>query len=173
MDPKAIIAGVRKMGLQQQLFEAALRGKRNGDLSAWFGGIRKIYELEREAIDAQEYEAYIVDWCSAFTPIETDVWFSIRTLGLNMYPQYPVGRYFVDFADPVFKFAIECDGREWHDKDRDDKRDAELRKLGWRVLHIPGWKCRRDEFDPEGSHQLIRGHFGLPQSFDFEECDGP
>ena len=44
-------------------------------------------------------------------------------LGLPFYPQYPIGKYFVDFADPVKKIVIECDGKKYHqDKEKDKRR---------------------------------------------------
>lgn len=79
---------------------------------------------------------YPVDW--KFTPIEASAWQSIRILGLPFYPQYPVGRFFVDFADPVLRIAIECDGQQWHDAAKDARRDAELSRLGWAVKRFTG-----------------------------------
>lgn len=83
------------------------------------------------------------DWAFVFSPIEEITWQVIRSFGkVPMYPQYPVGKYFVDFGNPVIKVAIECDGKEWHtDKEKDDKRDLELLKLGWTVYRISGAHC--------------------------------
>lgn len=83
----------------------------------------------------------IWDWVMAFTPIESAVWTDIRGRGLDLWPQLPVGRYFVDFGNPVARVAIECDGKDFHDERRDASRDAELARSGWRVWRIPGWAC--------------------------------
>lgn len=81
------------------------------------------------------------DWNTIFTPIEKNLWSDIRAMGLPMYPQYPVGPYFADFADPVKKIIIEADGAKWHtDADKDASRDAAMLMNGWKVFRIPGWK---------------------------------
>lgn len=86
----------------------------------------------------------IADWPSIFTPIESALWVDIRCAGLAMWPQFPVGRYFVDFGNPVARVALECDGASFHDANKDAARDAELNKLGWTVLRIPGWRCKKE-----------------------------
>lgn len=83
-----------------------------------------------------------------FTPIERRAWEDIRSFGLRMYPQYPVGRRFVDFGDPERQIAVELDGRAYHDLERDLARDEELRAVGWSVFHVPGWKTFRVVLDP-------------------------
>lgn len=86
-----------------------------------------------------------IDWPSIFSPIEWDAWQVIRGDGrCPLYPQYPVGKYFVDFGNPFVKVALECDGYEYHlDKEKDNARDYKLSELGWRVYRIPGKDCRR------------------------------
>lgn len=86
----------------------------------------------------------IWDWGLAFTPIESAVWGDIRDAGLDLWPQLPVGRYFVDFGNPIARVAIECDGRDFHDGRRDSVRDLELVRNGWRVWRIPGWACLKE-----------------------------
>lgn len=64
--------------------------------------------------------------------------------GLTFFPQYSVGRRYLDFAlDPHGrKLAVEVDGQRWHtDRDggrkvSDRLRDAELRARGWTVRHF-------------------------------------
>lgn len=92
----------------------------------------------------------IADWASIFTPIESAIWSDIRCAGICMWPQLPVGRFFLDFGNPVAKIAIECDGHQFHqDKAKDAARDAELAALGWEVLRIPGWRCKNGYPDME------------------------
>lgn len=80
-----------------------------------------------------------IDWITAFTPIEDNVWSAIRYLGLPLYPQYPIGPYFVDFADPYRRIAIEVDGRAWHkDREADERREDYIRRQHWRIYRIPG-----------------------------------
>lgn len=96
-----------------------------------------------------------VDFAALMTRIEYDAWQVIRGFGkAPLYPQYPVGRFFADFANPLRKIAVECDGREFHkDKQKDSARDKEFNALGWTVFRVTGADCVRqvsldvDEFD--------------------------
>jgi very-short-patch-repair endonuclease len=104
--------------------------------------IRRLYRAERDHIDAGIYTAYLANWDAIFTPIERAMWEAIRCYGgLRFFPQYPVGRYFVDFGDPWSCIAIECDGKQWHDEQTDAIRDSHLEQMGWRVFRIPGNAC--------------------------------
>ena len=92
----------------------------------------------------------IADWVSIFTPIEAAAWSDLRSAGLPMWPQLPVGRFFVDFGNPIAKVALECDGAAWHqDKAKDEARDAELRRMGWTVYRASGKVCNVDFERPE------------------------
>lgn len=76
-----------------------------------------------------------------FTPIEYAMWCDIRCTGITMYPQWPECGFFLDFANPVAKVAIECDGREFHDASKDRERDAILGAQGWKVYRMTGRDC--------------------------------
>lgn len=102
-----------------------------------YRALSKIYE------SVTEYDPYIVDWLRVFTPIEYDAWDTIRRYCLPFYPQYPVHGVILDFADPSKKIAIECDGKNWHDKATDAARDARLASNGWTTYRITGSECRR------------------------------
>lgn len=86
------------------------------------------------------------------TPIERLVWGDIRQNGLVMYPQFPVLNYFLDFANPAAKVAIECDGREFHDARKDAERDERLAKIGWTVYRLTGSEIVREYPDDEFGH---------------------
>ena len=80
------------------------------------------------------------------TPIEKNVYEYIVYYSLPLYPQYPVGNYFIDFADPVRKIGVEVDGRAWHkDREKDDTRQKELESLGWKILRIRGFETYKDD----------------------------
>lgn len=117
--------------------------------------IRAFYrEAEPDILAAGSWEwgidAYLWDnGMLEMTPIEAWLWHDIRNNNAVLYPQYPVGPFFVDFGNPVAKVAVECDGAEFHkDYRKDERRDAHLRELGWSVYRAPGWLCRTDS-DPE------------------------
>lgn len=88
-------------------------------------------------------DPYFVDWLRIFTPIEMDAWCEIRCCSLPFLPQFPACGYFLDFADPEKRIALETDGKEWHDRERDRRRDQELfDQEGWRVYRVTGRECR-------------------------------
>lgn len=94
-------------------------------------------------------DAYSWDRFIGMTPIEKWLWGDIRDANAVFYPQYPVGRFFVDFANPVAKVAIECDGKAYHqDVEKDLARQKEIEAMGWRVYRISGKQCMT-EFDDE------------------------
>jgi very-short-patch-repair endonuclease len=112
--------------------------------------IRAFYATIRGEVMARRNEwanddAYLWDHLGRIelTPIERWLWSDIRSVDAVLYPQYPVGGFFVDFGNPVAKVAIECDGAEWHkDKQKDAERDAKLVAIGWTVYRITGRDCR-------------------------------
>lgn len=98
------------------------------------------------AVDAYEWDG---KGMMRMTPIEGWLWAEMRDANAIFYPQYPVGRVFVDFANPKARVAIECDGAAYHtDKAKDAARDAVLAEMGWTVYRAPGWLCARDN-DPD------------------------
>lgn len=100
------------------------------------------------AIDAYAWDDYDPK-IMFMTPIQAWLWSDIRDANAIFYPQYPVGRVFVDFANPKAKVAIECDGAAFHtDKAKDAARDAKLVAMGWTVYRAPGWLCKT-EYDEE------------------------
>lgn len=86
------------------------------------------------------YDAYPIQWETVLSPIELHLWYIIRCTGrVVLYPQYPVGPYFADFANPYLKIVVEVDGKEYHqDKERDNRRDAEMKANGWTVFRLTG-----------------------------------
>lgn len=122
-----------------------------------FALYKRNYRLKKIMVDAghdswghsDPYQ--IADWASIFTPIESSLWWDIRAKHLHLWPQLPVGRFFVDFGNPIAKIAVECDGKKFHNAAKDAARDAELREIGWIVYRIPGWMCHgvAPEYDPD------------------------
>lgn len=110
-----------------------------------------------------------IDWIALFTPIEDQTWQAIRCYGkVPLYPQYPVGNYFIDFANPVYKVGIECDGKEWHtDKEKDGNRDLYLFKMGWTIFRIPGKDCfkqsenyfERYDYEEEENYEILKIYY--------------
>lgn len=104
-----------------------------------FNSIREMYRK----IDPKEYNPYPIDWSLIFTPIEARAWDAIRYRGIPFWPQYPIGKYFADFADPLKKIVVECDGKEFHAPGADVERDNWMIGEGWKVFRISGADCNR------------------------------
>lgn len=85
------------------------------------------------------------------TPIEENFWADARDAELILYPQYPANGFFIDFANPVAKVGIECDGAAYHqDKARDAKRQAILEANGWTIYRITGRECNENWCEETG-----------------------
>lgn len=54
-----------------------------------------------------------------------------------------IGTYFVDFL--IGKTAIEIDGERWHNKEYDDKRDLEIKSLGFDIIRIKALDIIKDK----------------------------
>lgn len=109
---------------------------------AIFEKMRRLYA----SIDITDYDPYPMnsDWNAVFSPIERMTWGEIRGYGLPFWPQFPIGRYFADFADPIKKIVIECDGAKYHkDRERDRRRDSDMGEGGYVVYRVPGAVCAR------------------------------
>lgn len=154
------------------------------DLSEKFNALRKFYGMAKEQIFAagrNEWgiDPYEVDWVPVFTPIEYGLWHDIRDCNAVFYPQYPVGRFFVDFANPVAKIAIECDGAAYHqDQAKDAARQKEIEALGWRVFRITGRDCMSqfDEQEMQVSASMvfikrICNDYGVSRNSQWADCE--
>lgn len=125
---------IEKLRMREQITKAAnVRNSRDA--------IRLAYKLNHDDIMKEHCSPYFYEW--KFTHIEMDCWYSIRCQGLPFYPQYPVGPYFLDFADVRLKIAVEADGRQWHSEEKDKPRDEYLSSKGWIVFRLPGSDCRK------------------------------
>lgn len=111
-----------------------------------FDEIAKHYSLNSRAILSAKKNEWAIDpyaWNDVvdMTPIEDRMWSTIRSFGGVMYPQFPAIGFFLDFANPVAKVCIECDGAQFHDAKKDAVRDAKLSANGWRVYRFNGSDC--------------------------------
>lgn len=123
--------------------------------------IRAFYKMNHHEIMNAHPSQWGVDpywWEDVFamTPIEESMWSNIRYSGVVMYPQYPVGKYFVDFGNPKFRIAIECDGKQWHDPVKDRERDMKLMDDGWLVIRFTGSECYADGIDRDDGYEMCR-----------------
>ncbi len=85
------------------------------------------------------------------SPIEEYLYKALEGEGLDKHckPQFEIGKKRVDFAFPIAKLVVECDGREYHHTEqwqieRDLERDKYLARKGWMVIHLEGIAIRRN-----------------------------
>ena len=75
------------------------------------------------------------------SPIEVELYNAMRKVGLSPNPQFRIEAYYVDFAFPDVKLAIEADGAAYHSHDREERdrrRDGFLWSRGWTVKRFKG-----------------------------------
>jgi very-short-patch-repair endonuclease len=71
------------------------------------------------------------------TDIEKAMSKILDDLGFTYYEQYGMHPYIVDFYLPEFMIVVEADGKVWHSKRKDRKRDLKLMgEYKVRVLHF-------------------------------------
>lgn len=62
--------------------------------------------------------------------------------GYTVHTQVPCGGYRIDLTLPAYRVAIECDGKAYHStpqqKAHDRRKNAYLRRHGWKVLRFSG-----------------------------------
>ena len=97
-----------------------------------------IKKLQEE--DPTLHPNYILSQKGHETQIEKLVREELTRRRLLVEKQYKLGSYWVDFAFPEHKIAIECDGKYWHSKEehvrKDRQREERIRKLGWMILRF-------------------------------------
>lgn len=150
------------------LAEAIMRAP---DWKARLSAVRDYYAMvgpEIMRVPAWEwaFDPYEVDWPAIFTPIEFALWQDIRTLGIPLYPQFPMDAaggktFFADFASPARRVAIECDGVAYHGDARDRLRDDALARNGWKIFRFSGATCRGEEVSRD--LQKIARSYMLPE----------
>ncbi|ARK30760.1 endonuclease domain-containing protein [Halalkalibacter krulwichiae] len=82
------------------------------------------------------------------SPIERRLYNALVNNGYVVRTQVPCGKYRIDLALIGSKLAIECDGKAYHSspaqKAHDRRKNAFLRKHGWKVLRFSGKRIYRD-----------------------------
>ena len=73
--------------------------------------------------------------------LETEFAALLADAGLIGVAQFPLGPFVFDLAFPQVRLLVEVDGELFHTssaaQERDDRKDAQVRALGWRVQRVP------------------------------------
>lgn len=75
------------------------------------------------------------------SPLERMLYYELRYVYKGqVVPQYPLGPYWIDFAIPKHKLALECDGYQYHSSEKarlhDRNRDVYMKRAGWKVMRF-------------------------------------
>ncbi|MCH5584078.1 endonuclease domain-containing protein [Shimazuella sp. AN120528] len=75
------------------------------------------------------------------SPLERMLYYELRYFYKGQIaPQHPLGPYWIDFAIPKHKLALECDGYPYHSSEKarlhDRNRDAYMKRVGWKVMRF-------------------------------------
>lgn len=97
---------------------------------------------------------------SALDPVEALLWAQLRgcCLGVWFRRQVALGRFIVDFLAPSVRVVVEVDGG--YHRQRvvlDARRDAQLGRMGYRVLRLEAELVRRDV---QGAVERVRAALG-------------
>lgn len=117
--------------------------QRFNEIRAYYKKVLPEMMVEYQKTGNMFFDPYELDFTKEATPIEDYTWHAIRRYGVPFYPQIPALNYFLDFANPFKKIGIECDGKQWHNAEKDAIRDRRLIADGWTIYRIPGWQCTK------------------------------
>lgn len=95
-----------------------------------------IQKKEFYRLHPEKHPNHIINKKGHRTDIEKKMYDALLKEKIEFKEQYHLEKYWIDFALPEFKIAIECDGVYWHNKEKDKIRDEELLKVGWKTLRF-------------------------------------
>lgn len=98
---------------------------------------RKKQGLSQGFISSQQEKVYVI-LKKEFSNIEFELEYPIKQSKSNRH-------YYLDIAVPKYKIDIEYDGQRWHlNKDKDAKRDDELRRKGWVIFRVNHYNFKEE-----------------------------
>lgn len=97
-----------------------------------------------------------------FSPIEWMLFNDIKVVGIPVVcPQFPVEKYFLDFADPKEKIGFEADSVAFHkDFQKDMERQEHLESLGWTIYRFSSALIYDVDKTLESVRQIQDWHYG-------------
>jgi hypothetical protein len=76
-----------------------------------------------------------INWENSLNRIHLKIYHDIKTIGVWLYPYYPLGGFFLDFGNPFKKIGIEILYKD-HGKKNKEKRLAYFKRMGWQIYLI-------------------------------------
>ncbi len=113
-----------------------------------------IKKLQKE--NPKIHPNYILAQKGHVTQLERTIQEDLKKRGLHFKRQYRILSYWIDFAFPEVKLAIECDGDRWHStikqQSKDWERDQNLCNHGWTVFRLTEQQILDN---PEGCLEMV------------------
>jgi hypothetical protein len=103
-----------------------------------FESIRNLYlSLYNESIQKRRelLSFNVEDWHKTLYEIPLKVYNDIKSIGVFLYPIYPIGDYFVDFGNPFKKVGIEILYKEHQRQEKLDSIEY-FEKRGWTIYRL-------------------------------------
>lgn len=95
------------------------------------------------------------------TPAQESLWHDIRGADAVLYPQYPVGPYFIDFANPAAKVGVVIFSAEAPEAMLRDQ----FEDMGWKMYFIEDVVCGQDLQEHEDEHGHVTVTRSAPAEF--------
>lgn len=104
------------------------------------------FVMDQRREEVAEVPAWIAERNKTESPIEVLLFDLLNANGYVVKTQVKIGPYRADFVLPQHRLVIEADGKQYHQdrKAYDRRRDAYMRKLGWKVVRFSGRQIYRD-----------------------------
>lgn len=100
--------------------------------------LRRLYsEAYSKSINEKNYKlpTYLEDWRETMNEIEFKFYSDIKSIGVRLYPYYPVDSIIVDFANPFVKVAVIIIYKKSNTKSIEE-RIKTLQKAEWTVYTL-------------------------------------
>ena len=100
--------------------------------------LKRLYlDAYSTAVREKNYKlpTYLEDWRETLNEIEFKFYTDIKSIGVRLYPYYPVDNFTVDFANPFVKVAVIIRYKNSNNNKIQEKIDI-LKKNGWTVYAI-------------------------------------
>jgi len=96
-------------------------------------------EYEREFSDqskkgSDHLSFHVEDWPNVLNEIQIEIFREIKSVGVCLYPFYPIGDSFINFGNPFSKIGLEIIYKDYI-QEKENKIN-EFKKKGWKVYKI-------------------------------------
>lgn len=105
-----------------------------------FNQIKKDYEQEfsdQSKKGSDKLSFHVEDWNNVLDKSQLEIFREIKSIGVWLFPFYPIGNQFVNFGNPFSKVGIEIIYNNF--KQEKEIKIQEFEKIGWEIHKIPAF----------------------------------